>query len=61
MFADIIVDISIESLDRTYQYRIKESMEQEIQIGSAVMIPFGKGNRQIRGFVLDIKIGRAHV
>ncbi len=54
MFADIIVDISIESLDRTYQYRIPESMEQEIQIGSAVMIPFGKGNRQIRGFVLDI-------
>lgn len=54
LFADIIVDISHENLDRTFQYRIPESLTDLTGIGSRVLIPFGKGNRQISGFVLDI-------
>lgn len=54
MFADVIVDISVEALDRTFQYRIPEKMQQQVKIGSRVKIPFGKGNRQIAGFVVGI-------
>ena len=43
MFADIIVDISHEKLDRTFQYRIPEKMEGRIQPGTVVRVPFGKG------------------
>lgn len=53
-FADVIVDISVENLDKTYQYRIPKHLQAQINIGTPVMIPFGKGNRQIKGFVLSI-------
>lgn len=54
MFADVIVDISVEALDRTFQYKIPEEIKTQIQIGSRVRIPFGKGNRKITGYVLGI-------
>ena len=54
LFADIIVDISHENLDRTFQYRIPEELVSSVAVGDRVLIPFGKGDRQIAGFVLDI-------
>jgi len=53
-FADIIVDISHEDLDRTFQYKIPEELKDGIAVGDRVLIPFGRGNRQIPGFVLEI-------
>jgi len=55
MFADIIVDISHEKLDRVFAYRIPEGMLDSVQIGSMVDIPFGNGNRVTTGYVVDIK------
>lgn len=54
MFADVIVDISVEALDRTFQYRIPEEMEAKVSLGCRVLIPFGRGNREISGFVIGI-------
>lgn len=55
MFADIIIDISHESLDRTFQYRIPKQLENIISVGDRVLVPFGNGARApIAGFVLDI-------
>ncbi len=51
-YADIIVDISLESLDRIFQYRVPEALSEQIHIGSQVMIPFGNGNRLIGGYVI---------
>ena len=55
MYADIIVDISHEKVDRPFEYIIPEGLEGEIKCGSQVIIPFGKGNRKIKGFVIRIK------
>lgn len=55
LYADVIVDISSGKLDKTFQYRVPKSLEDEIAVGSQVMIPFGKGNRSISGFVVDLK------
>ena len=51
-YADIIVDISLEALDRVFQYRIPDELKDHINIGSQVVVPFGKGNRQIMGYVI---------
>lgn len=53
-FANIIVDISHEKLDRPFGYIIPTELEEKISVGSVVMIPFGRGNRQIKGYVVEI-------
>lgn len=54
MYADVIVDISVEALDKTYQYHIPERLEKEIGVGTPVKVPFGRGNRVLGGFVLNV-------
>ena len=53
-YADIIVDISHEKLDKTFQYRVPERLRDRLEPGMCVQIPFGNGNRPIKGYVLDI-------
>ena len=54
MFADVIVDIQHEKLDKIFQYRIPESMEDRLEPGMGVIVPFGKGDRRLRGYVTGI-------
>ncbi len=54
IFADIIVDISHEDLDRSFQYIIPKELEEKIYVGVLVKIPFGRGNRIISGYVVGI-------
>lgn len=54
MYANIIVDISHEQLDRMFQYRVPKAMENSVEVGSQVAIPFGKGNRRITGYVIEL-------
>ncbi len=52
-YANIIVDISHEKLDKTFQYRIPERLQDQIEPGMRVMIPFGAGNKLIQGYVME--------
>ena len=54
LFADIIVDISCKKLDQTFQYRIPETLKSSLEPGNVVEIPFGRGNRMTKGYVLRI-------
>lgn len=54
-YAGIIVDISHEKVDRTFDYIVPDSLSDEIRPGCQVLIPFGKGNKLIKGFVLEVK------
>lgn len=54
MFANIIIDISHEKLDRTFQYKVPKELEEKIAVGLEVMIPFGSGNRMIKGYILEL-------
>lgn len=58
MYADIIVDISHEKLDRSFQYRVPLEMEDEIQVGMVVTIPFGNGNHERKGYVIGFPKSR---
>lgn len=53
-YANIIVDISHEKVDRPFQYRIPEGLRPFLQIGMSVNIPFGMGNRLLKGYVIEI-------
>ena len=54
MFADIIIDIKHEKLDKIFQYRIPDRLENELKAGMEVIVPFGKGNRPVKGYVTGI-------
>ena len=54
MFADVIIDIQHEKLDKIFQYRVPESMADELEPGMEVLVPFGRGSRQIKGYVIGL-------
>ena len=51
MYADIIIDITHEKLDKVFQYRIPSHLEGMLKVGTEVVVPFGKGNKEINGYV----------
>lgn len=53
-YADIIVDLSLEKLDKSYQYEIPEELEHLAIVGAQVIVPFGKGKREVKGCIIDI-------
>ena len=54
LFANVIVDISHEKVDRPFQYIIPDELKGKAEVGMAVIIPFGKGNKLIKGYIMDI-------
>ncbi len=54
MYADIIIDISHEKLDKVFQYRIPDEWLPKLVIGMQVLVPFGGGNTLRTGYVVDI-------
>jgi primosomal protein N' (replication factor Y) len=52
MYANIIIDITHEKLDKIFQYKIPEELEKELEIGTEVIVPFGRGNRETAGYVI---------
>lgn len=54
MYADVIIDISLEKLDRAFAYRVPAEWEDQIAIGSPVKVPFGRGGRTVTGYVLGL-------
>ncbi|MGN0482683.1 MAG: primosomal protein N' [Lachnospiraceae bacterium] len=51
-YANVIVDISNEKVDRYFQYRIPDELCAQIRPGVQVSVPFGR--RQMSGIVIEI-------
>ena len=51
-YANIIVDISLEKLDKTFQYLVPEELNETLRPGMQVVIPFG--SRKITGYILEL-------
>ena len=58
VYADVIVDITNEKLDRTFQYKVPPELTGEIGPGTAVQIPFGNGNRTITAMCFPSETSR---
>ena len=54
IYADIIVDISHEKVDRSFQYKVPEELQYKLQVGMVVTIPFGNGNHERKGYVIGL-------
>lgn len=53
-YADVIINISHEKVDRPFQYRIPSELQERLEVGACVMVPFGRGNKLCRGYVTEI-------
>ena len=52
MYANVLIQHKIKSLDHTFTYHIPDNLLNDIDVGNKVNIPFGNSN--INGIVLDI-------
>ncbi|MBP3477209.1 MAG: primosomal protein N' [Lachnospiraceae bacterium] len=53
-YADVIIDISHEKVDRPFQYKIPQQLADAVYPGVRVHVPFGKGNQDKTGYVVDL-------
>ena len=54
VYIDVIVDISVNSLDRIFQYRVPEKLLDAVTVGCQVNVPFGSGNRRRQAYVIGV-------
>ena len=54
LYANIIIDISHEKVDRLFQYRIPDRLLGKVDVGDCVVVPFGKGDTQRKGYVIEL-------
>lgn len=53
-FANVIVDISHEKVDRPFQYKVPQKLLGKLTAGDRVQIPFGMSNRLRTGYVIEL-------
>ena len=53
MYAEVLVEISAKSIDKTFTYLIPLNLISKVKVGVLVQVPFAKN--KIEGFVLKIK------
>jgi primosomal protein N' (replication factor Y) len=53
-YADVIIDISHEKVDRPFQYKIPSELAGMVYPGVRVHVPFGRGNQDRTGYVVDL-------
>lgn len=51
--AEVVVEVPAKNVDRRFDYLIPEQLNEQVQLGSRVIVPFG--SRKIQGYVLLIK------
>ncbi|WP_066638763.1 primosomal protein N' [Desulfolucanica intricata] len=49
-YAEIVVDIPVQSVDRIFHYKVPENLAEQVQFGIRVSVPFGR--RTIIGYVV---------
>ena len=54
LFAKVIIDISSEKVDRTFDYCVPSKLEDQIHVGAQVQVPFGRGNTLRKGYVVAL-------
>jgi len=54
--AKVIIGISTKALNRLFTYNIPTDLKEKIEIGSVVLVPFGRGNHLKEGYVIDVGV-----
>lgn len=54
MVVKIVINVSSSNVDQEYTYLLPKALETTAKIGSRVVVSFGKANRLVMGYILDI-------
>ncbi len=58
LFAEIIVDVPAEEVDRPFTYAVPRKLHSQIAVGSMVLVPFGK--RREVGYVVGLSFATSY-
>ena len=53
MIASVLIEYSVKSLDKNFDYLVPDSLVNEIKVGQKVLVPFGV--KEVEGFVMGFK------
>ena len=53
MYADVLIEYSAKSIDKSFTYIIPQDLKDIIKVGMKVIVPFN--NKKIYGFITNIK------
>ncbi|WP_099203056.1 primosomal protein N' [Miniphocaeibacter massiliensis] len=54
-FLEIVLENKTRVTDQLYTYSVNEKLENSVEIGKRVIVPFGKGNKKRLGLVVNIQ------
>ena len=55
MLAEVVVkSFLLSRAENIFTYKIPKNIEEEISVGKRVIVPFGKGNKETVGLVINI-------
>ena len=55
MIAEVIIDSKAKKLNRKFDYKIPENLEDIIEVGSRVLVPFANFKKLEEGYAMKIK------
>ena len=55
MIAEVIIDSKAKKLNRKFDYKIPEHLEDLVDVGSRVLVPFGNFKTLEQGYIIKIK------
>lgn len=54
-YAGVIIEFAtVSEIDRPFTYGVPEKFRERLKVGQRVKVPFGKGNRQYIGYVVEL-------
>lgn len=54
-YAQVVIDNKASSTDKPYTYLIDSNMLDSVEEGMRVLVPFGRGNKVIKGIVINVQ------
>ncbi|MDI3280143.1 MAG: primosomal protein N' [Bacillota bacterium] len=54
LYASVVVDVPTSHLSTTFDYRVGPAVRGSVQVGSRVLVPFGR--RRVQGLVMELKV-----
>ena len=54
LYANIIVDVTVDALNKSFVYVVPDDLVGKVKAGDKVVFPFGKGDKEREGFVLEL-------
>lgn len=56
MYINCLMDLNTSKLNKHFQYEVPKELENEVQLGTVVTVPFGSGNQLKRAYVIDLDV-----